>query len=46
MQITTGGAQTLMPQQQLEAPQIDTSLQQVTGKRMAERISTLLIIRR
>jgi hypothetical protein len=46
MKIATGGAQTLMAQQELEAPQIHAGLQQVTGERMAEGISTLLIIRR
>jgi hypothetical protein len=46
MEITAGGAQALMAQEQLEAPQIHTGFQQVTRKRMAERISTLLIIRR
>jgi hypothetical protein len=34
MQIPTGGMQTLMAQQQLEAPQLHASLQQVAGKRM------------
>jgi hypothetical protein len=46
MQIATRGAQALMPQEELQTAQIHTRFQQVTGERMAERISTLLIIRR
>ena len=38
MEIATGGAQTLMAQEQLEASQIHTSLQQVTRKRMAQQM--------
>ena len=42
MEITAGGAQALMAQEQLEASQIHTGLQQVTRKRMAERFDIML----
>jgi hypothetical protein len=46
MEIATGGAQILMAEEELDAPQIHTGLQQVRRERMPEGISTLLIIRR
>ena len=35
-----------MAQQELDPPEIDARIEELGGKRMPERISTLLIIRR
>jgi len=40
-----GGLHVLMPEQFLHGPNIVSSFQQMRGKRVAARISTLLIIR-
>ena len=46
MEIATGRAQAPMPEQELDAPQIHAGFEEMGRKRVAERISTLLIIRR
>jgi hypothetical protein len=46
MGIDHGGLHVLMPEQFLHGPNIVAGFQQMRGKRVAERISTLLIIRR
>ena len=46
MEGATGTAQAAMAQQELEPPQIDPRFEQMGRKRVTERISTLLIIRR
>jgi hypothetical protein len=45
-EIPGGGIERPMPQQHLDRPDIDARFQQVRRKAMAERISTLLIMRR
>jgi len=42
MEITTGGAQILMAEEELDAPQIHTGLQQVRRERMPERFDIML----
>ena len=46
MEVPTGRAETPMPEQELDAPQIYAGFEEMGRKRVAERISTLLIIRR
>ena len=46
MEIQAGGAQTGMAEQQLDAAQVDPGFEEMGGKRVPERISTRLIIRR
>ena len=46
MEVAAGTAQAPMAQQELDAPQIDPRFEEMGRKGMAERISTLLIIRR
>ena len=42
MEVMTGGPQTLMAQQQLQAAQVHSRLQEVTGEGVAERFDILL----
>ena len=46
MEVEAGRAQTRVPEQQLDAAQVDPGFEQMGGERMPERISTLLILRR
>ena len=46
MEVAAGRAQAAMAQQELDAPQIHPRCEQMRRKGVAERISTLLIIRR
>jgi hypothetical protein len=46
MQVAAGRAQAAMAQQELDPPEIDACFEEMRRERMAERISTLLIIRR
>ena len=46
MEVEAGGAQTRVAKQQLDATQVDPSFEEMGGKSVTERISTLLIIRR
>ena len=46
MEVEAGGAQARVTKQQLDAAQVDPGFEQMRRKRVPERISTLLIIRR
>ena len=46
MEVEAGRAQTRVTKQQLDAAQVDAGFEQMRRKRVPERISTLLIIRR
>ena len=45
-EVPRGGVERPMAQQHLDRPDVDASFEQVGRKTVAERISTLLIIRR
>ena len=45
-EVAAGRAQAPMAQQELDPPQIHPRFEEMRRKRMAERISTLLILRR
>ena len=45
-EVEAGRAQTRVPEQQLDAAQVDPGFEEMRRKGVPERISTLLIIRR